>query len=156
MNYRWPIGFFFALVAIPFGAVWFLTEGPKTLDRLDPTYSVTRVGGVMENDLGLEIRDITFTKRHECQSDGVIYLSGTYSEDRNNSEVLMLAEQGVLDNPLVLKPIVSAGQSFEVPRMQVIVSKGLLAKLTKFRFMIPCKRRFVGDIRAYTNSVVLN
>jgi hypothetical protein len=154
--YRWPIGFFFALVAIPFVAVWLITQGPKTYERLNPTFSVLSLGEVSDHDLGIVVRNVTIRKNHACETPGLIYLSGTYQDGRFTSEVLMGADQIVTGNPLVLKKIIRDGETFIIPEMRFIVSKALLAKMEHFRFMLPCKLPLIGEVSAYTNTFDIN
>lgn len=154
--YRWPVGFFFALVSIPFATVWLITQGPKTFDQLHPTYEVVSVGSISDNDLGLIVRNVVFKKHHSCEAEGVIYLSGTYQDGPATSEVLMHADQGAAYTPLPLKQSTRFGDDFTIPEMRIVVSKALLGRMDRFRFMIPCKMPYLGNISAYTNSFAIN
>jgi hypothetical protein len=154
-SYRWPIGLFFALIAIPFVAVWTMTQSPKVFDKISPTYTVLKVGAILDIDSGLIIKDATFRLNHICTAPGSIYLSGMYLDGGIRSEVLIHGDQNVDDNPL-FKNAFYPGAIFTVPEMRFMVSKALLSKLETLKFMIPCRLPLFGNISAYTNSIVIN
>jgi hypothetical protein len=155
MTARWSIGFFFALVAFPFVAVWTITQGPKTLDRLFPIYQVVKIDSVTETPTGLALKNVQFAKHHACTPNGALYVSSNYSDGAIQSEVLIPAERGALGTPLIVKPIMRPGDTFTVPEIRIVASRDLLAKVDGLRFVIPCERPFVGDTKAYTNIVLL-
>lgn len=156
-TYRWLVTFFFALAAVPFISVWLVTQGPKTLDKMSPTYSVVAVSEIRDTDWGLSFKNVTFKQNRDCDPAGLIYLSGSYVEGTARaSEVLMLADQAVKGNDFIIGKLNRGGQTFVIPEMRVLVSKGLLAQMNNFHFMIPCRLFGMASINAYTNAFVIN
>lgn len=155
-HYRWSIGFFFGLIAVPFVAIWLITQGPKSFEMLNPTFSVLSVGEISEIGLGVVIRNATFRKHHACETTGSIYLSGIYPDGRSKTEVLIAAYPMVGSNQLFLKNVFDNGETFIIPEMRFITSKAVLSKMWRFRFMLPCKLPFLGEVASYTNSFDIN
>jgi hypothetical protein len=154
---RWSIGFFFALIAFPFVAVWTITQGPRAIDAYFPVFEVLRIEKVVTTDTGVSMQNVTILKRHDCRPDGILYVSGSYSDGKKTYEVLMPAERGALDSTfLVVRPILRAGETITIPEVRIVLSKEMLAKLSGFRFVISCSSPLVGDLKAYTNMVLLN
>jgi hypothetical protein len=149
---RLALSFFFALVAFPFIVVWGGTQGARVLDTLAPIYSVPSVEKIDLTETGVRLTNVTFAKNHACDPEGVMYLSAMVPEGRTVTEVLIPAERapGV---PFVPRGALNPGESGVAPEIRAIVSKDMLGKIERFRFMIPCDRPFAGPTRAYTNFI---
>lgn len=152
---RWSLGFFFALVAIPFVAVWTLTQGPRVLDEMMPVYEVQHVARVAITDNGLSLQDVVFGKKAACVPSGIMYLSISYGVEQQ-TEMLVAAERGDRGNVFVLRNgHLKPGDVISIPEIRFTLSKDVLASLGTGRLVIPCVRPFVGLTRAYTNPVGL-
>lgn len=153
MTARWSIGLFFALVAIPFVAVWTMTQGPKAMDRLFPVYEVVKVGDIEQTSMGLTIKNVSLHKRYDCAPQGVFYASFQYDDVTSKSEILIPVERGADGKPFVAKYTAPAGSNFTIDEMRLVASGDLIARSSAFRFMITCHRPFIGETHAYTNPV---
>jgi len=144
------VGFFFALVTVPFVLVWLFSQGPKTLDQFFPTYELVNVGEADIGDNAIAISNVSFKKHFSCKTEELIYLSGTYKDSFTESEVLFLSDPIDDVDRATMNPTDTGARSFTLGTLRFNVSRAMFKKLSHFRFMIPCVRAMTGETHAYT------
>lgn len=146
----------FAILVVPFVAVWGVTQGPRIVDTIAPVYEITSVGAVKLQDSTMTFDGVAWAKHHDCHADGVMYVAADISTDGGRpAEVLFPAERtpGV---PYVPRNIIPTGGTMIGPTITVTASPAALAQITSVRLVVPCERPWVGHTHARTNPLAIS